>query len=70
VPWRMRFDIGQSGGYRLVSETDDEGQLTAGGGNYTMTSRGGKVISGTYQVLNASSVATQGPAGSAVWQRR
>ncbi len=70
APWRMNFDIGQNGAYRLVSETSDAGQLVAGSGSYTMTSTSGKVISGTYQVLNANSVATQGPAGPAVWQRR
>jgi hypothetical protein len=58
------------GAHRLVSETNDAGQLTAGGGSYSMTSMSGKVINGTYQVLNANSVATQGPAGPAVWQRR
>lgn len=70
VTWRMGFEIPGNGRYRLVSETEDSGRLTAGDGSWTMTSNSGRSTNGTYQVSNSGSFSMQGPAGPTMWRRR
>ncbi|MGH7525553.1 MAG: toll/interleukin-1 receptor domain-containing protein [Gemmatimonadales bacterium] len=70
VTWKMSFEIPGNGRYRLVSETEDSGRLTAAGGSWTMTSSSGRSANGTYQVLNSGSFSMQGPTGPTIWRRR
>jgi hypothetical protein len=53
-----------------VSQSSEAGKLTADEGSYTMASTTGRITSGTYQILNSGSFATQSPAGTAMWHKR
>ncbi len=69
VTWKMSFEIPGNGRYRLVSETEDAGLLSARDGSWTMASNSGRATNGTYQVLGQGGFSMQGPAGPTMWRR-
>lgn len=67
--WNLRLDITPEETFQLVSSTEDSGTYSAQSGRWRVQSVRGEVDGGTYQVVNANSMAMTGKLGTANWTR-
>jgi hypothetical protein len=64
------WEIG-NGRYGLTIRTEETGRLTASDGVWTLTSTGGRTLSGTYEASGPDTLVTAGePLGTMEWMRR
>ena len=70
IPWKFTAEFGPGNSYHFAGTMADSGKFRAKDGKWTFASGSGNVTSGTYQVLDKSSVSMTSILGPGVWKRK
>jgi len=68
--WQGRFAIRHDNTYQLQTVVKDYGRLIAGAGQFRMISSTHTSASGTYRVMDASSLEVTSAVGKVIWKRQ